>query len=141
MVKNNFTSYTLDVWYSENGEEYYRIIDISGEDTLDNLSEFILKAFDFDNDHLYAFSLDGDFYGENSYHLNSPENKSTNIPIKKVITQKIPQFRYLFDFGDEWLFIIDVKKIEYVTKQIKPKIVESVGKLEQYPDFDDEDEY
>ncbi|MDR1721697.1 MAG: plasmid pRiA4b ORF-3 family protein [Methanobrevibacter sp.] len=139
MAKNDYKAYTLDVWYSEDGENNYRIIKVSGEDTLDDLSEFILDSFDFDHDHMYAFSTDGNIYGEESYHLNDPEHKSTKTQIKKVLTKVDERLIYLFDFGDEWVFAIDVKEIENIDKKIKPKLIESVGTLEQYPDFDEED--
>ena len=37
---------------------FWRTIAISGEDSLDQLHLAIQEAFNFDNDHLYAFSLD-----------------------------------------------------------------------------------
>ena len=36
----------------------YRHIQIASDKTLDELSQAILSAFDFDNDHLHAFFMD-----------------------------------------------------------------------------------
>ncbi|MDR1721696.1 MAG: plasmid pRiA4b ORF-3 family protein [Methanobrevibacter sp.] len=136
MVKNGYKAYTLNIWYREDGKNYYRIMRISGEDTLDELSAYILYVFDFDSDHLYAFSTDGNPYDDNSYHFDNPEYKSTDTPIKEVITKVNEGLTYLYDFGDEWFFEIDVKEIEDVDEEIDPEILESVGTLEQYPYLD-----
>jgi len=50
-------------------------------------------------------------------------------------------FLYLFDYGDEWRFKVQVDAInENANPKLKyPRVVESVGKApEQYPDWDEE---
>ena len=49
-------------------------------------------------------------------------------------------FLYLFDYGDEWSFDVEVFNIEDTNMRLlNPEIIESKGKApEQYPDFDDE---
>ena len=39
--------YTLKVYPAGQGRNVYRIIEISGNDTLDRLCEFIMESFDF----------------------------------------------------------------------------------------------
>lgn len=50
------------------------------------------------------------------------------------------QFKYLFDFGDEWLFQCKIlKELDQITDS--PKIIRWKGDPpEQYPDWDDEDD-
>ncbi len=49
------------------------------------------------------------------------------------------EFLYLFDYGDQWEFIVKVEAINPNAPQAKyPRIVESMGQApEQYPDWDD----
>lgn len=49
---------------------------------------------------------------------------------------------FLFDYGDEWLFLLECMKISDSIEKIRyPRIIEKVGKEpKQYPDYDDEDE-
>ena len=49
-------------------------------------------------------------------------------------------FLYLFDYGDEWRFNVEVFNIEETNMRLlNPEIIESKGKTpDQYPNFDDE---
>jgi hypothetical protein len=53
-VKIKTKSYVISVSL---GTGCYRHIRISGKATLEELSDAILDAFDFDNDHLHAFFM------------------------------------------------------------------------------------
>jgi hypothetical protein len=129
--------YQLRVVYGYD-EDIYRVIRICGKNTLDDLSDIILDSFNFDHDHMYLFNMDMEPYGENSYELNhSKKEKSTNIALNKIIKEEEQMFLYLFDFGDEWVFAIIVENIKS-GKCDKPKIIKSKGKLEQYPDEEDD---
>ena len=139
MVSENI--YQLRVVYAYD-DEIYRIIEICGKNTLDDLSDTILNSFKFDKDHLYLFNMDMEPYGNNSYELNPQgEGKSTKVSLNEIIEKEDQIFLYLFDFGDEWMFPLIVEKIKR-GKCLKPKIIESKGKLEQYgdpnEDFDDD---
>jgi len=61
--------------------------------------KYIQKIVDFDDDHLYEFSI-----GKN------PRNKGSSIPKKTKLNEIYPitgyKLYYLFDFGDCWLFQI-----------------------------------
>ncbi len=119
-------------------EEIYRIIKICGNNSLDDLSDAILDSFNFDHDHMYLFNMDMEPYGGNSYEISSSNGeKSTKALIDNVIEEDDQIFLYLYDFGDEWIFIIIVEKIEE-NECLKPKTIESKGKLSQYGDLDDD---
>jgi hypothetical protein len=65
--------YTFKIYPAGRSREAYRVIEISGEKTLDNLCEFILETFDFIHEHLYEFCMDNRMYSEYSYEYE-PEN-------------------------------------------------------------------
>ena len=61
----NVKSYVISV---SCGTGCYRHIQIAGNKTLANLSDSILEAFDFDNDHQHAFFMNNRAWDqENSY--------------------------------------------------------------------------
>ena len=122
---------------------FWRTIAISGEDSLDQLHLAIQEAFNFDNDHLYAFSLD---------QLRLNPRKSFNDPrggdypfadeaiIGKLNFYEGQRFLYVFDFGDWWDFDIELIEIENKIHLDRYKIVKKHGESpEQYPSCDDED--
>lgn len=121
----------------------YRHIKIASDKTLDELSQAILSAFDFDNDHLHAFFMDNKRWSrEEEYSLQPDygERDSTAYKLGQVGLVKDKKFLYLFDFGDEWWFSCKVLNvIDDVREQTA--VMRSVGEApEQYPDYDDFDE-
>lgn len=59
--------YSLKISPAGRGHDIYRNIEICGNSTLDQLCEVIIKAFDFESDHLYEFCMDNRMYSEHSY--------------------------------------------------------------------------
>lgn len=125
----------------------YRHIRIKENATLWQLHEVILSAFEFDDDHLHAFFLDNRIWSpERAYfseRTDIGDKLTKSCTLKKAGLKQGDTFKYLFDFGDEWVFQCRVlRRIEEVTDI--PCIVRSVGEPpEQYPDtdfYDDEEE-
>ena len=125
----------------------YRHIRISENAPLFALHEAIMKAYDFDDDHMHAFFLD-DRYWSRSREYCSDRNgywskKNNKYTLKKLGLKQGDKFKYLFDFGDEWRFQCRVlRRVDEETAI--PCIVKSVGESpEQYPDEDEffDDEY
>lgn len=132
--------YTLKVYPAGMGREVYRVIEISGKETLDRLCETILGAFGFLHEHLYEFCMDNRMYSDCSYQSN-PEGRepSTRIKIDRLGLSKGQNFSLHYDFGDDWMFTIHVQKIEEESVQKMPSVIKEKGHVEQYPDWDDED--
>ena len=114
----------------------WRTIGISSENTLHDLHLAIQEAFNFDNDHLYAFYMDNHRFSD--YRFNCPYSDDGpwaddavigNIDL--IVNQK---FLYLFDFGDEWHF--DVRLVDIQTDKpvlSKPEVLQQKGEApEQY---------
>ena len=134
------------------GKGCYRHIRIDADNTLSQLCEAILDAFEFDNDHLHAFFMDNRVWSRNLYacYWSDPDeeemdgnvNPSTyEVTLRSLKLSEGQKFLYLFDFGDEWRFSCRVLKV--LDEQTKDaQVVRSVGEPpEQYPSWDeDEDE-
>lgn len=133
--------YTLKVYPVGLGREVYRVMEISGEHTLDDLCDAILASFDFDNDHLYEFCMDNKMYSENNYvsTLLEEDTPSTDIALDALGLITRQKFTLHYDFGDNWLFAINVRKIEETSWRVVPTVLQEKGRVEQYPDWDDEE--
>jgi hypothetical protein len=133
--------YTFKVYPSGLGRDVYRVIEISGDKTLDDLCEFILETFDFIHEHLYEFCMDNRMYSEYSYEYDPQDDgPSTDIKIDKLELEKGQKFLFHYDYGDDWMFTINVQKIEETDDRIKSTLIRAKGEVEQYPSWDDWDE-
>ncbi|RIH89477.1 IS1096 element passenger TnpR family protein [Calidithermus roseus] len=78
-----------------------------------------------------------------SLSLDEPEAKGVKgVPITEAFPKVGKKMLFLFDYGDEWRFIVELKAIEPAEPRVRyPKVVQSVGEApEQYPGWDEEDE-
>jgi Plasmid pRiA4b ORF-3-like protein. len=91
----------------------WRKIQISGSKTLLDLHHLIQRAFEFDNDHLYGFFMDGKPYGRKGIYAPGDDHGPyvDKVKIGDLNLYEGKSFMYLFDYGDEWLFSVDVLKI------------------------------
>ena len=134
--------YTLKVYPEGQARKAYRIIEISGSDSLDRLCEVILSAFDFIHEHLYEFSLSGRLYADDNYTCD-PEYKgqpATDIKLDKLGLEKGQKFVFHYDFGDDWIFEILVQDIHEESVRAIAHVTDEKGSVEQYPDYEDWDE-
>ena len=119
----------------------YRHIQISSKMTLYDLHKVILDAFGFDDDHGHAFFMDNvrwsHFDSYFSDNMDEEDNVTKDHKLEEVGLEAGKKFKYLFDFGDEWMFQCKVLRIlEKITPQAR--IVRSKGEApEQYPDWED----
>ena len=96
-IKNR---YTLKVYPKGYGREIYRVMEISGQDTLDALCEAIMDSFDFTMEHLYAFCMDNRMYSENCYQCYPmyKDQPNTNIKLDRPgLEQKQKLSLHIFD--------------------------------------------
>jgi hypothetical protein len=111
--------------------------------TLYKLHKAIINAFGFVDDHAHAFFMDNHYWSGNaaflSMKMNGDERLTKSYKLEKLNLSKGDQFKYLFDFGDEWRF--QCKVLRELEEQIDiPRIIRSVGESpEQYPEWEDED--
>ena len=105
---------------------------------IEDLCQFILDSYGFDNDHLHQFyfSNSGHPYGYDAENIDS-SNKLCNI----LPREDKKKLFLLFDFGDEWIFKISktAKAIVYNKSKKYPVVTELKGKNpEQYLDYDED---
>lgn len=100
-------TYHFKVKMSSAGAEY---LHLSSTQTLLDLHHSIQRAFGLFEDHLYAFYMDGKKFGKNAYHspLDFQGPYVDEVKIGELCLHKGQSFLYLYDFGDEWEYYIQV---------------------------------
>lgn len=128
-----------------------RKVQISENKSLYSFAKTITQAFGFYFDHCFGFydNLQKDSESKRAYELfvDIGEEPLTSVS-KGVKNTKISQafhnpgekMLFVFDYGDDWHFIVELKeKIEVKERNIKPVILESIGPApEQYPPCEDD---
>lgn len=96
-----------------------------------------MKAFEFDDDHLYSFFMDGKKWSNHSIVApfdSSGHPVASDVTIGGAGLYAGQRFMYLFDYGDEWQFTITVTHInEAATDALHSSLIERQGSgPEQY---------
>ena len=111
---------------------------------LDGLCWAILDAFDFDDDHLYAFYYK-DKLGvshEASAPASSGDLTADDVCLGEMELDPGDSFEMLYDFGDSWRFKIELERIGPAKPSMeRPELIEFHGNApRQYPNWDEEDD-
>jgi hypothetical protein len=128
--------HTFKVTYLD-APKIWRTIEVSADQTLDDLHHAILEAVDFDPDHLYSFYISNRAWDQSSEyaHPHAQGPSAARVKIGDLNLRMKQRFLYLFDYGDEHRFevqLIDVAP-EAAGDGEYPRIVEVHGKNpEQY---------
>jgi hypothetical protein len=151
MEKQNFKQIylikaTLSDWEGNVEGKPFRVLAIPEKFTLYKLAKAIIASFDFDFDHPFGFydNIKKWTHSDEGYELfadigeESEYSGVKKTKINKVFNQVGKKMLFVFDYGDEWHFIIELKGIELPKKGIRyPFIVESVG--EAPPQYEEEE--
>lgn len=144
---------TLDIEFDEKiNEKPYRIIITLSSQSLSTLAQAIVKSFGFYFDHCYGFydNFKNPYDSSEMYELFTDIGEEptegaqgvTYLRVSKAFDRVGKKLRFLFDYGDGWMFtveLVDIKPAEEKTKY--PTILKRVGPApEQYPPSEEEEE-
>ena len=123
------------------GKTLWRRIAIPGQAFLEELSDAILAAYEFDHDHLYQFIYINRFGGEDEVHhpyLEEPPF-TTEVRVGDLPLRPGGTMIYHYDFGDDWRFVVTLEQIDPApARQKKAKVLEKAGAApDQYPTWDE----
>lgn len=119
----------------------YKKCEVKSTMTLKELCPFILKIFEFDNDHLHEFYMGKRTsrpYGDNIVKFSNSKEAKTRLCDLFPNNNQYDLFLH-FDFGDSWLFrVMKYKKDGFYDNHITyPRVISEVGENpKQYPDYD-----
>jgi hypothetical protein len=93
-----------------------RLVAVPADETFEDLHHLLRRAFEWEDDHLYSFWLDGQFWGDPASELTSPIEaepgaRTADVPIGTAGLSAGREVAYLFDFGDEWRVRLHVDEI------------------------------
>lgn len=131
-----------------------RTIAVRADQTLVDVHEALRFAFDWDDDHLYSFWLDGKFWSgtrdeyTHPWHASEPnplaaftmrpDPRSADIPLDRLKLREGQRIAYIFDFGDEWRVRLTLRQIAADDGRPYPLLLKSVGEAPpQYQDYDE----
>lgn len=130
----------LNDWRGNCGAVWRRLA-VPADSSLDELARAILRAFKFDDDHVYDFRY-RDKRGKNRVY-NHPfceEGPWTpDITVGETELALKDAMRFTFDYGDSWNFEVRLEKIDAEENGVDGGllVIESEGKApEQYPQSD-----
>jgi hypothetical protein len=126
----------------------YRHIEIASTSSLYSLAQAIVRSFDFDHAFGFYSKLKENIYDspvryELFVDIGEGEGDARSVKRTRII-KAFPsvgtKMRFLFDYGDEWEFLVEL--VERKPKELKvklPRLLISAGKAPaQYPDPEDE---
>ncbi len=148
-------TFKVTEWIGKTRGSPYRILAIPEDFTLYQFAEEITGSFDFYFDHPFGFynHLTRYYDATEAYELFADDRETRlecpsftkgvkKIRVNTVFTETGKKMLFLFDYGDNWKFRIELLAIEPVQHgNVYPLIVESVGKARsQYGDETDDDD-
>jgi Plasmid pRiA4b ORF-3-like protein/LexA DNA binding domain len=118
-------------------KEISRVIEIRGDQTLEQLHHAIFKAYDRWDEHLYEFQFgkrpydpDGPNYGVPNTHSGKKKaNNASTTRLDNLDLKLHRVFGYWFDFGDDWYHQLQVERIDTAIPTVTyPRVIKRVGK-------------
>ncbi len=92
----------------------WRRVQAPGSFTLEELHETIQNAMGWDNYHNHSFIIDGRFFSppsEASMEPDLQEEDESRFTLDELGLEEGKRFRYIYDFGDNWVHQLTVEKI------------------------------
>ena len=114
----------------------YRVLAVPQGFTLYRLAEAIVDSFGFYFDHPFGFydNIRQWKKSKEGYELFADIGEDSEFKgvertkVNQVFSERNKKMLFLFDYGDEWHFIVELKGIESPRENSKyPFVVESVG--------------
>jgi hypothetical protein len=124
----------------------YRSIAVRSEQTLADLQGAFQDAIDWDNDHLYAFFMNGQTH-DSRYMIAHPYLDDAPLYVDEVVIGELGltpkhKFVYFFDYGDSHEFEVEVIGIRPRAEPGDyPMLVDSQGEAPPQYDLGDEEDW
>jgi hypothetical protein len=142
------TTYRFRVKYEYDPTSLWRDIDVGGDRTLDEFQTVLNRTVGLDQDHLWFFGTDQDYWDSDIQYKRPEEIKQSasgllrggteydagETTIEQQNLDERDRLCYLFDYGDEWRFYAILKEInENESSDKAPEVVKEKGDpVEQY---------
>jgi hypothetical protein len=117
---------------------------VAGHEHLTELHGAIQQAFRWEDDHLYSFWLDGEFWSRDGEELVRPGTPDTDSPTADVRVGKLrletgSRIAYVFDYGDDWRVMLTLRERVDGSDAIARVSARRGTAPPQYPPLDEEE--
>lgn len=118
-------------------KEISRVIEIRGDQSLEQLHHAIFKAYDRWDEHLYEFQFGKRPFDPDGPNFGVPDPKKKKNRKGDARTTRLDDldlkphrvFGYWFDFGADWFHQVQVERIEQAIPTVTyPRVIKRVGK-------------
>jgi Plasmid pRiA4b ORF-3-like protein len=118
-------------------DDVRRTIAVRSDLTLVDLHYALQSAFGWDDDHLYAFWVGGQFWTNADEHfkhpcagdeLVDPAERSAAVSLESLGLDAGRSLAYVFDFEDEWRVRLHVRDVIAGEGSPSPRLVRTVGR-------------
>jgi hypothetical protein len=121
-----------------------RTVTVRDDLTLVDLHYALQSAFDWDDDHLYSFWLDGEFWGAEAEHYMHPKHARSLDPAGRSATARLEELdlgagrriAYVFDLEREWRVMLELREVRAGDKRPVARCIEKVGAPPPQKDMD-----
>jgi len=125
----------------------WREIEVLSSQSLSTLARIIVKSFGFYFDHCFGFydNFNNPYRSKEIYELFTDIGEEPtegafgveHVKVSKAFNKPGKKLRFLFDYGDDWQFAVELLGIELTDGGKYPRIVKVFGKAPvQYPNYD-----
>ncbi|MDX1471553.1 MAG: hypothetical protein R3213_08655 [Flavobacteriaceae bacterium] len=140
-------------------EDVFRDLEISEEDTLEDLHNAITQSFGFDGSEMASFYVSNEHWDQGEEislfdlsDVGSSVKLMSQTTINEVVNEAQPRLIYIYDFLSMWTFLIELGEIVeespdqdypnlmYVQGQIPDEAPEKQFESESIDDFDEFDD-
>ena len=88
------------------------------------LHELIQIAMGWDSEHLFAFDVDGEQYGDDPMGQMDDILSAKSLKLSQILGDGIKRFHYTYDFGDSWEHTVLIEKtVDAEPKATYPRCV------------------
>ena len=118
------------------GRQVYRIIQMAGNQSLEDLLVTFLDSMKFDFTHLYRFEVDGLSYERSEEYMDVLSELGSETTLDSLVLEENEVFEAIYDFDADWRFVFKVQKMEEIKDEQDywpTKVLKETGYIEQYP--------
>nr|WP_275061230.1 hypothetical protein [Enterococcus cecorum] len=129
-------NYVFKIYPKGFGRQVYRIIQMAGNHTLEDLLATFLDSMKFDFEHLYYFKVDAFSYERSEEYMDELSELGSETTLDSLVLEENQVFEAIYDFDADWRFVFKVQKMEEIKDEQDywpTKVLKETGYIEQYP--------
>jgi hypothetical protein len=105
------TVYQLKITLADIKPPVWRRVEVK-DCALTMLHEIIQVCMGWYGEHLWAFEINGEEYGDDPEgEMDMDMASARKVKLSRLVQAGVKKFRYVYDFGDNWEHVIEIEKV------------------------------